>query len=238
MVKSGVSPKTAQSLARHSKIDLTMNVYTALTVLDQASALASLLPVPSLNGPKTTAAALKATGTDGNPMVPSGAEKWCRTPRIEPVADRAGLHRRPPDARMIVTRIKNAKSSGKTGASRNRPHRSASDCRAERQGNGPSLSINLFQARQLSPTRFRASIWSTSFNFIQRPLESCSTIEIPTFLSQRFHKFRENSNRQPGVFLSAEYRVCVNSRSADGPETSPESPASPAELSVSEREGR
>ncbi|MCC7425031.1 MAG: hypothetical protein IT428_32580 [Planctomycetaceae bacterium] len=71
MVKSGVSPKTAQSLARYSKINLTMNVYTALTVLDQASALASLPPVPSLNGPKTTAAALKATGTDGNPMVPS-----------------------------------------------------------------------------------------------------------------------------------------------------------------------
>jgi integrase len=34
MVKSGVSPKAAQSLARHSTIDLTMNVYTSLTVHD------------------------------------------------------------------------------------------------------------------------------------------------------------------------------------------------------------
>ncbi len=39
MVKSGISPKIAQSLARHSTIDLTMNVYTSLTVQDQASAL-------------------------------------------------------------------------------------------------------------------------------------------------------------------------------------------------------
>lgn len=42
MVKSGISPKTAQSLARHSTIDLTMNVYTSLTVNDQAAAITSL----------------------------------------------------------------------------------------------------------------------------------------------------------------------------------------------------
>ncbi|CAK9108551.1 unnamed protein product, partial [Durusdinium trenchii] len=51
MVKSGVNPKTAQALARHSTIDLTMNVYTSLTVSDQASALANLPAVPSLNAP-------------------------------------------------------------------------------------------------------------------------------------------------------------------------------------------
>ena len=49
MVKAGVNPKTAQSLARHSTIDLTMNVYTSLTVNDQASALNSLPAVPNLD---------------------------------------------------------------------------------------------------------------------------------------------------------------------------------------------
>lgn len=48
MVKSGISPKTAQSLARHSTIDLTMNVYTSLTVNDQAAAITSL---PDLKTP-------------------------------------------------------------------------------------------------------------------------------------------------------------------------------------------
>jgi integrase len=48
MVKSGISPKTAQSLARHSTIDLTMNVYTSLTVNDQAAAITSL---PGLKTP-------------------------------------------------------------------------------------------------------------------------------------------------------------------------------------------
>ena len=43
MMKSGVNPKTAQALARHSTIDLTMNVYTSLTVTDQAAAL-NMLP--------------------------------------------------------------------------------------------------------------------------------------------------------------------------------------------------
>jgi integrase len=42
MMKSGVNPKTAQALARHSTIDLTMNVYASLTVTDQAAALNTL----------------------------------------------------------------------------------------------------------------------------------------------------------------------------------------------------
>jgi integrase len=42
MIKSGINPKAAQSLARHSTIDLTMNVYTRLTIADQATAISSL----------------------------------------------------------------------------------------------------------------------------------------------------------------------------------------------------
>jgi len=47
MIKSGINPKTAQSLARHSTIDLTMNVYTKLTIADQASAILSLRGIAS-----------------------------------------------------------------------------------------------------------------------------------------------------------------------------------------------
>lgn len=42
MIKSGINPKTAQSLARHSTIDLTMNVYTKLTISDHATAITAL----------------------------------------------------------------------------------------------------------------------------------------------------------------------------------------------------
>ncbi len=51
--KSGVSPKMAQSLARHSDINLTMNVYTDVVLEDQAIAiellpeLPTILPAPS-----------------------------------------------------------------------------------------------------------------------------------------------------------------------------------------------
>ncbi|MFM7167802.1 MAG: integrase [Planctomycetaceae bacterium] len=50
MIKSGINPKTAQSLARHSTIDLTMNVYTKLTITDQALAISTL---PKLNDVET-----------------------------------------------------------------------------------------------------------------------------------------------------------------------------------------
>ena len=44
--RAGVSPKTAQSLARHSDINLTMNTYTMLGVLDQAAGVEALPPLP------------------------------------------------------------------------------------------------------------------------------------------------------------------------------------------------
>jgi hypothetical protein len=46
LTRSGVAPKTAQLLARHSDINLTMNTYTMLGVRDQASAVESLPPIP------------------------------------------------------------------------------------------------------------------------------------------------------------------------------------------------
>lgn len=45
--RAGVSPKAAQTLARHSDINLTMNVYTMLGLGDQASAVEALPPVPT-----------------------------------------------------------------------------------------------------------------------------------------------------------------------------------------------
>lgn len=73
LVKSGVNPKIAQSLARHSTIDLTMNAYTTLTISDQSSALALLPTVPSHEPSVSDAGALRATGTDGPKKVPG----WC-----------------------------------------------------------------------------------------------------------------------------------------------------------------
>jgi integrase len=46
--RAGVSPKTAQLLARHSDINLTMNTYTMLGVCDQASAVESLPAIPEV----------------------------------------------------------------------------------------------------------------------------------------------------------------------------------------------
>ena len=68
--KSGVSPKIAQSLARHSTIGLTMDTYTHIGLYDERNALESLPVLPSFAGKRNDehkAAALK-TGTSDLPI--------------------------------------------------------------------------------------------------------------------------------------------------------------------------
>jgi hypothetical protein len=60
LARSGVHPKTAQELARHSTITLTMDHYTHVGIRDLSAALTS---VPGL--PTTTTATMQATGTEG-----------------------------------------------------------------------------------------------------------------------------------------------------------------------------
>jgi hypothetical protein len=59
-----LSPKVAQSLARHSDINLTMNVYSHLELAEQAEAIKTLPPLPTA---KTIALVVP-------PAVPSGAQ--------------------------------------------------------------------------------------------------------------------------------------------------------------------
>lgn len=65
-IRTGVHPKTAQTLARHSDINLTMNTYTHLGLADMVSAIASLPTPPKVDeeGNQKEAQELRATGTD------------------------------------------------------------------------------------------------------------------------------------------------------------------------------
>ena len=60
---AGVFPRTAQAAMRHSKLDLTMNVYTDPRLLDVAGAV-ELLPDLPLDGNAATGQTVFATGTD------------------------------------------------------------------------------------------------------------------------------------------------------------------------------
>ena len=73
--RAGLSPKMAQTLARHSDIRLTLGVYTHVGVHDQTAAIGSLPAPPGESvGPANEAAALAATGTDG-PQHPASSDK-------------------------------------------------------------------------------------------------------------------------------------------------------------------
>lgn len=80
--RAGLSPKMAQTLARHSDVRLTLGIYTHVGLHDQTAAIASLPPPPGGNDTETEAAELRATGTEGRTgehqmvpsVVPSGAQ--------------------------------------------------------------------------------------------------------------------------------------------------------------------
>ena len=84
--RAGLSPKMAQTLARHSDVRLTLGIYTHIGLHDQTSAIESLPAPPPLDGSGSEAATLRATGTDGQmdeaaetrrvvlPVVPCGAQ--------------------------------------------------------------------------------------------------------------------------------------------------------------------
>ena len=60
----GVSPRTAQAAMRHSKIDMTMNVYTDPRWLDVHGALDTLPTLDLNSSSKSNQQSLRATGTD------------------------------------------------------------------------------------------------------------------------------------------------------------------------------
>jgi len=94
---ANLSPKMAQTLARHSDVRLTLGVYTHVGLHDQTAAIESL-PAPPRAGPRDEVAVRRATGTDGQrvqatvnknapgvvpTMVPSGAENGAILPASE-----------------------------------------------------------------------------------------------------------------------------------------------------------
>ena len=69
--KGGVSPRTAQAAMRHSKIDMTMNVYTDPKLLDVHGALDTLPSLDLNSSSQTEAQSMRATGTDCRDVGPA-----------------------------------------------------------------------------------------------------------------------------------------------------------------------
>src|SRR5262249_35601326 len=91
LARSGVHPKMAQTLARRSSIDLTMNHYTHVSLWDQAAAVEAR-PSLLLAGPAGESQTLRATGTDGPSTTPlvdrkDSAPRPCRDQNAEAGCD-------------------------------------------------------------------------------------------------------------------------------------------------------
>ena len=65
----GISPKMAQTLARHSDVRLTLGVYTHVGVHDQTAAISSL-PAPPVRRHDEASVSMAQTGTDGPQITP------------------------------------------------------------------------------------------------------------------------------------------------------------------------
>ncbi|MCH7873139.1 MAG: tyrosine-type recombinase/integrase, partial [Planctomycetes bacterium] len=62
--RSGASPKMAQTLARHSDINLTMQTYTHVGINDQIAAISELPSPPTIHSQKNKPHEQRATGTE------------------------------------------------------------------------------------------------------------------------------------------------------------------------------
>ncbi|HUV64350.1 MAG TPA: site-specific integrase [Sedimentisphaerales bacterium] len=93
LAASGVHPKEAQELMRHSDVNLTLSLYTHTTRGRLAEAAGKM---PDLGAPSSQQQA-RATGTDGNPVADDGNSAFC-------LAKQGGKHRTPVDASGQVTR--------------------------------------------------------------------------------------------------------------------------------------
>jgi hypothetical protein len=147
--RAGLSPKMAQTLARHSDVRLTLGVYTHVGLHDQTTAIGSLPAPPSMD--KCVSAgdvALRATGTDGpdgqlpqtktSPrkvptVVPRGAENGAirlasETNDLAPNCTGKVVEREGIDHSRIATNPK------KNRRSRTERERSASRCIDQRDG--------------------------------------------------------------------------------------------------------
>jgi len=138
--RARLSPKMAQTLARHSDIRLTLGVYTHVGLHDQTAAIA-LLPSPpaGTDRPGTESAELRATGTEGRSgehfsvpsLVPSGAQNGAQRPasgRLRIAPDRT-------ESRGGRNETGDPKTAATSTADRRcctKPHQGASPCTGSR----------------------------------------------------------------------------------------------------------
>jgi integrase len=166
--KGGVAPRTAQAAMRHSKIDLTMSVYTDPALLDVRGALDALPTLPLTND-QAEGEALPATGTDG----PQRIQVQLVAPTVAPTADRLGQAGSSP----VITA-----DDGRTGTGKGAL--AASGCEDKRK-HPPTIPVGGCQgvgAIGLEPMTPSVSSGSTPLDVAAATTRSVSTcITIPSW---------------------------------------------------------
>jgi hypothetical protein len=92
LARAGVSPKMAQSIARHSDVNLTLNVYSHVGIGEQATAIQSL-PGPPIDEPEEPIALPEEITIDADQRERI-IFQFLRDAPYLPNADRLGLARR------------------------------------------------------------------------------------------------------------------------------------------------
>ena len=114
--RGGVAPRTAQAAMRHSKIDLTMNVYTDPRLLDVAGAL-DVLPALPLDHSSHRAPA-RATGTDARNLVPMLVPTSGNHSTQEATADKTSRERGVPTQSINGHGVKSSERLSRDGKKR------------------------------------------------------------------------------------------------------------------------
>ena len=137
LAAAGVHPKTAQILARHSTITLTMDRYAHVGLVDTAVAL-DKLPGIGPNQPTSEAAALRATGTDGLHAPPHAPAAHTALHSDAPVCTQRGIT---PSSEAVSA---NASFQGEL-------HRDAPGCSEMREWAEPGLNRRPSDFQDIQP---------------------------------------------------------------------------------------
>jgi integrase/recombinase XerD len=155
--RAGVSPRTAQTLARHSDIRLTMVVYTHIGLCDQTTAIESLPAPPSFGINGDEAVTLRATGTDGrNGVVTASMEGARKVPTVVPRSAENGAVRLASRTNKFApdcTRDDSPTSNGATTQPSHKPATGGELCADPHRDASICIAVNT-QNDELRPTGF------------------------------------------------------------------------------------
>jgi len=162
VVKSGATVKESQTLARHSKPELTLGVYTHIGISDERRALEKMPTVAGTDRQSNKAVALR-TGTDDKPLRPDGSAY------------------KPAYKKLAKNAFSGFDKSAAVGTSKHESRKKANDCKPLHGGTLSTESTSLSRIDTPEKTKAAAGFEPANNGFANRRLRPLGYAAVLVF---------------------------------------------------------